>query len=186
MPIFFTADTHFGHANIINTCARPFANAAEMDEALVARWNARVQPEDTVYHLGDFCFRNERGADTYRRLLNGSIHLITGNHDRETLAHHAELFASVRDIPEIDAGGHRIVLCHYPMREWNRAWQGAWHLFGHVHGRLNHEPHGFSLDVGVDSHDFRPWSLDEIGDVFRLRPNPFVGGKPQASPLPTP
>lgn len=37
---------------------------------------------------------------------------------------------------------------------------GAWHLYGHSHGRLS--PQGRSLDVGVDCHNFRPISLDEL------------------------
>lgn len=177
MAAFFISDTHFGHENIIKTCHRPFANVEEMDEALVSRWNERVRPDDTVYHLGDFCFRNSRSADTYLRQLNGHIHLITGNHDDETLAQHAVLFASVNHIREIHERGHRIVLCHYPMREWHGSWDRAWHLFGHVHGRLDHEPHGYSLDVGADAHDFRPWSLDEIEKEFAGRSNPFDGGR---------
>jgi calcineurin-like phosphoesterase family protein len=184
MAAFFISDTHFGHENIIATCNRPFANAGEMDEALIARWNERVRPGDIVYHLGDFSYRNATAADAYLPQLNGEIHLIAGNHDGETLAQHARLFASVSQILEIRAGGQRIVLCHYPMREWHGSWRNAWHFFGHVHGRLNHEPHGFSLDVGADSHDFRPWNLDEIGRLFETRGNPFSDGKRRrASPL---
>jgi calcineurin-like phosphoesterase family protein len=176
MAAFFVSDTHFGHANIIKTCQRPFATVEEMDEALVSRWNERVGAGDAVYHLGDFCFRNSRGADTYLRQLNGQIHLVAGNHDDETLAHHASLFASVSHIREISERGHRIVMCHYPMREWRGSWERAWHLFGHVHGRLDHEPHGLSLDVGVDAHDFRPWSLEEIEAEFEGRHDPFGDG----------
>ena len=179
MAVFFISDTHFGHENIIRMCRRPFASVTEMDEALVARWNERVGATDTIYHLGDFCYRNMRGADTYLRHLNGQIHLIAGNHDDETIAQHASLFASVSHIREIHEGGHRIVLCHYPMREWHGSWNRSWHLFGHVHGRLDHEPHGYSLDVGADAHDFRPWSLDEIEREFEGRLNPFSGGRPK-------
>ncbi len=184
MALFFVSDTHFGHENIIKTCNRPFASAAEMDEALIGRWNERVGPDDTVYHLGDFCYRNWRGADVYLSQLNGKIHLVAGNHDDETIAHHASLFASVSHIREIHERGHRIVMCHYPMREWHGSWDNAWHLFGHVHGRLDHEPHGYSLDVGADAHDFRPWSVDEIEREFATRDNPFSAGRPRpARPL---
>ena len=47
--IYFTADTHFEHENVIRFCDRPFASANEMDEAMIANWNARVRGNDTVY-----------------------------------------------------------------------------------------------------------------------------------------
>ena len=50
---WFTSDPHFGHANIIRFCDRPFDDVQAMNDALVHRWNAVVQPEDTVYVLGD-------------------------------------------------------------------------------------------------------------------------------------
>lgn len=56
--IYFTADTHFGHENVIRFCDRPFSSANEMDEAMIANWNARVKGDDTVYVLGDMFFRS--------------------------------------------------------------------------------------------------------------------------------
>ena len=73
--IYFTSDTHFGHANIIKYCKRPFANVDEMNIALVAAWNAKVKPEDTVYHLGDVTFKRLDMVP----LLNGTKILIRGN-----------------------------------------------------------------------------------------------------------
>ena len=49
--IYFTADTHFGHENVIRFCGRPYATAAEMDEALMENWNSRVKGNDTVLIL---------------------------------------------------------------------------------------------------------------------------------------
>ena len=46
--IYFTADTHFGHENVIRFCGRPYATDAEMDEALIENWNSRVKGNDTV------------------------------------------------------------------------------------------------------------------------------------------
>lgn len=169
MAVFFTSDTHFGHQAIIRHCKRPFASAAAMDEGMISRWNARVAPGDTVYHLGDFCYRAGQPASYYRERLNGEIHLIAGNHDDETLKHHAGCFASVSLVKEIAIQRQRIVLFHYPMREWNGAYGGAWHLFGHVHGGLDKAPLGYSLDVGVDSNRFFPWSFEEISAVLSKR-----------------
>jgi calcineurin-like phosphoesterase family protein len=179
MAVWFTSDTHFGHDAIIGFMDRPFGSAEEMDAALIANWNAAIAPGDTVYHLGDFSFRNAKPAPDYLDVLNGEVHLITGNHDGATLRDHAGSFASVSDIKEVSVSGQTIVLCHYPMREWPGAWRGAWHLFGHVHGRLNHEPIGYSLDVGVDTHCFRPWSFEEISAVLDSRENPFTDDHPR-------
>ena len=46
--VFFTSDTHFYHANIINFCKRPFANVETMNEALIENWNAVVGANDIV------------------------------------------------------------------------------------------------------------------------------------------
>lgn len=82
MAIFFTADTRFGHREIIRMCERPYADAAEMDEALIGSWNAPVQPSDTVWHPGDFTMgrKRERLAQVFGR-LNGTKRLVKGNHD---------------------------------------------------------------------------------------------------------
>jgi calcineurin-like phosphoesterase family protein len=184
MAVFFTSDTHFGHHNIIASCGRPFPNVETMDREMIARWNARVSPKDIVYHLGDFCHRNDRAAAEYLSALNGNVHLVAGNHDVETLQTASGHFASIHIMLEVKAEGQTLVLCHYPLREWRNAWSGAWHLFGHVHGRLDEVPLGRSLDVGVDSHDFYPWSFEEIAAALAQRSNPFTPGRRRQSTRP--
>ena len=51
--IYFTADTHFGHINVIKLCNRPFATIDEMNEKMIENWNAKVTNGDTIYILGD-------------------------------------------------------------------------------------------------------------------------------------
>src|SRR5258706_15269140 len=55
---WFTADFHFGHANIVRYCNRPFATVDEMDQAILERLNASVKINDMLYFLGDFCMGN--------------------------------------------------------------------------------------------------------------------------------
>jgi len=79
------------------------------------------------------------------------------------------LFASWETLSEINVVKQRIVLCHYAMRVWPHHAQGAWHLYGHSHGNLPDEPLSLSLDVVVDTHDFRPWHFDEIEAIRKAK-----------------
>lgn len=67
--VWFTSDFHLGHSNIIRFCKRPFANAHEMNEAIVERMNSCVKPNDTLYFLGDFCLGSPRYVTEYRERL---------------------------------------------------------------------------------------------------------------------
>lgn len=40
--IYFTADTHFGHVNVIKMSNRPFADINEMNKTLITNWNSFV------------------------------------------------------------------------------------------------------------------------------------------------
>jgi calcineurin-like phosphoesterase family protein len=145
--IWFTSDMHFGHANIIEHCKRPFAGIDEMDGRLIENWNACVRRNDTVYHLGDFAWKN---ADGYRARLSGKLVLVRGSHDRGDLPY----------IVEVRVEGKLLVLCHYAMRVWPRSHYESWHLYGHSHGRL--PGIGFSMDVGVDTNNFFPYSFEMV------------------------
>lgn len=37
--IYFTADTHFGHANIVKMCERSYPDVESMNEAMIEAWN---------------------------------------------------------------------------------------------------------------------------------------------------
>lgn len=169
MKVWFTADTHFGHARIIEYCKRPFASVEEMDEALVANWNAVVGPDDEVWHLGDFAGRNADMAAGYRARLNGRIHLIWGNHDSEKVRA-LPIWASSGPYAEISLPGRRLVLFHYALRVWNRSRHGAVHLYGHSHGALPGDRQ--SCDIGVDNPAWRyhPVGLGDIERHLRTLP----------------
>ena len=157
MSVFFTSDTHFGDHRVLNLYPRPFATTAEMDEALIARWNDVVGPPDEVWHLGDFARSAKTAAAVFAR-LNGRKHLIVGNNDPPEVAGLG--WESVAPYAEIEAEGRRLVLCHYPFRSWNGMHRGALNLHGHSHGRLKPLPRQF--DVGVDVRDYRPAPLAEL------------------------
>lgn len=106
--IFFISDTHFGHANIIRFCNRPFGTIEEMDEALVANWNGKVGGNDTVYFLGDLFFRAsiDRVRDILGR-LKGRKHLIIGNHDSSWMTKELgdKYFVEIANYLDISNGG---------------------------------------------------------------------------------
>jgi calcineurin-like phosphoesterase family protein len=154
--IWFTADTHWGHRNIIQFCNRPFENVMEMDSILIENWNKKIKPDDIVYHLGDFSMGNIK---RYRLQLNGKIILIYGSHDKEALKH-PYLFEEICPLKTIRIDENYIVLCHYAMRVWDHSHYGAYMAYGHSHGRL--PSYGKSMDVGVDCHNYFPISYDEF------------------------
>lgn len=164
MATYFTADTHFGHHNIIRLSKRPFNSADEMDETMIKRWNSVVGPDDDIWHLGDFAFRHKNTcADYIFSRLNGNKRLIIGNHDSEQVLAlpwaQPPLFYNELALSE---NGHieQIVLFHYGIRSWNGMFRKSIHLYGHSHGNLP----GCSraLDVGVDCWDYTPVSLKQI------------------------
>lgn len=79
---FFISDHHFGHKLIIDFESRPFADADEMTDVMIQKWNAAVGSEDKVFHLGDFSFLNQERTQEIVRKLNGYKFLVLGNHDR--------------------------------------------------------------------------------------------------------
>lgn len=179
--VFFIADTHFLHANIIKYCNRPFETVEEMDEFMISTWNATVSEGDTVYHLGDFALPNRRlphqeQEASVRRILNrlnGHVILIRGSHD-----YYPDVFEKCYDIHLIKIGGRRVVLCHYPMLSWPYSHYGSLMLHGHHHGRLEiFRETLYSLlpdlknqmDVGIDLHGFRPLCSEEVLHHIRQR-----------------
>jgi calcineurin-like phosphoesterase family protein len=156
---WFTSDTHFGHRAIIDMCGRPFADVDEMDDAMVAAWNAVVHTNDVVWHLGDFAFRcHPQRAKEIFDALNGIKHLVVGNHDKKPTL--ALGWAEVIPFRHLVVDGVQINLSHYAMRVWPGLHRGAVMLYGHSHGTLPGSR--ATLDVGVDNVGFAPVDLPEI------------------------
>lgn len=165
--VYFTSDTHFGHANIIKYSKRPFKDAREMDEALIANWNMRVRPEDQIYHLGDFGFGREEYLDKILSRLNGVKYFIRGNHDKAMKGKILDHFEWTKDYYELNVNGQKMILCHYPMVTWNKARHGSWMLHGHCHHSLDYMNEDTTrLDVGVDGFGYSPISIPQIKNIM--------------------
>jgi calcineurin-like phosphoesterase family protein len=172
---WFTADTHFGHKNIIEYANRPFSSIEEMNESLIRNWNDHVSFDDEVYHLGDVGLCSPGQLKKILERLNGKIYLIKGNHEKSAEAC-KDRFEWIKDyfeliIPDNDfhQGRQLVVLMHYPMRVWQASHYGAYHLYGHTHGSLRDDITSLSFDVGVDCHQFTPISYNEVKNIMNRK-----------------
>jgi len=184
---YLSSDWHFGHSNIIKYSSRPFATADEMDEQIIKNVNNLITPQDRLFHLGDFAYRNSKGIQYYLdRIKCKNIYLVRGNHDK-LKKWEEELFSGVENLTsirtEINGEQKEIVLCHYAMRVWNKSHHGVCHAWGHSHSSLPDDPNALSMDVGVDNiakllspdgivrrkEDYRPISVVEFFDYMKLK-----------------
>jgi calcineurin-like phosphoesterase family protein len=166
VTIFFTADTHFGHVNIVDHGHRAFDDIYHMNETIIQNWNAVVRPGDRVYHLGDFGWWTGANLEELFYRLRGHKHLVRGNHDDKRVQ--SLPWAWVKDIARIRVEGQRIILSHFPFRTWWGRDSGAWHLFGHLHS-YDGAAWGRSVDVGVDAWNFQLVSFETLREFFLRR-----------------
>lgn len=167
--IYLTGDMHFGHSSVIELSNRPFNSVEEMDNYIIHKWNNTVTDDDKVYILGDVWFKGERNAADYVKRLKGKKYLIKGNHDGKALknSEFVKLFEDIQDIMNIVIDGERVILCHYPMAEWNGYFRGAWHAHGHIHNNRTGvfeylRTQERALNAGVDINGFRPVTFQEL------------------------
>lgn len=169
-----TADEHLGHDNgiggIIKMCNRPFADVEEMKEALIERHNKKVPNNQnyTTIHCGDMFWKTMTLPECaeYISRLNGRHAYVWGNHeevfDRDGSQFLKMMFTWMETRTSIKYNKKTIILDHFAMRVWPQSHRGSWMLYGHSHNEL--PPQGLSFDIGVDGHNYEPWSLAEIAE----------------------
>lgn len=164
--IYYTSDQHIGHFNAIKLCNRPYKTVEEMNADIIAKWNAKVKPEDDIYILGDMFFKYQdiQQVKDILKSLNGKKHLIKGNHDKFLKQlNWRDYFESLDVYKEIDDNGRMVILFHYPIEEWNGYYRNSYMLYGHVHDNdTDIKVHPRKFNVGVDVNDFEPKTLDEL------------------------
>lgn len=171
MSIFFISDCHFGHVNSIKFNNRPFKTIEEMNEKLIENWNSVVKDGDEIYCLGDFSFHSSQNkiAEILSK-LNGKKHLISGNHDRQKIHIKTLMWDSVSYYKHLNINGHVVILCHYPIFDFDRAYHNSIHLFGHIHDQKELEEiydfhknkKFYSYCVGVDFNNYTPIKFEDI------------------------
>lgn len=139
---YIISDLHFTHKNSIKFDKRPFESIQEMNKRLIKNWNNKVQPDDTVYVLGDMFYRakNEE-IEEITNQLNGGIIYIWGNHEKGLKSNQRlvrDKFKETHTYLEMpytfNQTKYRLVMNHYPIPMFNGHFgQHTIHFYGHVH-----------------------------------------------------
>ena len=147
MTVYLTADTHFGHTNIIKYCGRPFNTVEEMNEALISNWNKVIKVDDIVIFLGDLGFKSN--IDIWLTKLNGDKLLIWGNHDKTgkpdtRFEYKSEIFLLTHKmIPIID--------------------RNIWNIHGHSHDKgMLVDKKNKSMCVSTELTGYTPICMDKL------------------------
>jgi calcineurin-like phosphoesterase family protein len=187
---WYTADLHFGHANIIRYCDRPFTTVDEMDEGLIARWNETVGPDDEVWVVGDVAMGQLHQTLSRVSALHGRKMLVPGNHDRCWPGHRKDVerwsaeyqaagFERILPSPrQLDIGGTAVTIDHFPYRgdsgnierytDQRPPDHGGWLVHGHIHDRWRQSDR--QINVGVDAWGGRPVAGDQLAELINAGP----------------
>ena len=197
--LYFTSDLHYFHKRIVEFTGRP-TTFENLTQWITTQCNSKIpKPEKgkkvTTIHLGDFAFSctNEELVEVLKS-LNGDWWFILGNHDNA-----GKLITAINTVNAETGTNHRLlgwyyrilvtkqsavktekkhkkllVLCHFPIEDWDSKHYGSAMIHGHVHGNtslhdgevLRKIPNRF--DVGIDnSHTWSPFSYDDLRIILR-------------------
>jgi len=187
--VYFTSDSHFNHNQKFIYESRGYKNRYEHNDALITKINEVVRPQDTLFHMGDFCLNitPPEFESILSRINCNNIAYIWGNHNSCIRRYYEDAVTTEygKDIEvypyavgkltylgyykELIVNGHMIVIHHYPHQIFNQMQKGAWQLSGHSHysnptTQLDHLDNKI-LDVGWDGHG-KPLSFPEIQKIM--------------------
>ena len=140
-----------------------------MDKEIIKRWNERVEDEDIVFHLGDFCMLKSSEApesrkdafNYYRKQLKGNIIFIRGNHDGNNKN------KSIIESIVIEHGGHRIYLTHNP--KFAKP-EFRFNFCGHVHNKWQFQKIGNGksviINLSLEHWNYQPVNINEIISAY--------------------
>ena len=115
--IYFTADWHSFHDNILHYCNRPFKNTDGMHKKIVTEFNKKVNKNDITYFLGDMGFYGFENLKELINSLNGIKILVLGNHDKWGVTSYYNCgFSAVVCDATIKVGKRQVYLNHIPRR----------------------------------------------------------------------
>jgi calcineurin-like phosphoesterase family protein len=174
--------THYNHSNLVkgitkwddDEACRDFKSVQEMNDLLIHNFNEKVMPNDILWLCGDIAWGSMAIIEFMNRLNCKNVYIVLGNHDKDIdkgSDYIKSLFKYIGRVIDIDVDGVRVILSHFAFRVWNKSHFGSYHLYGHSHGRLEDLKTSLSMDVGVDTNNFYPYSWKEI--VERMKKKEF-------------
>lgn len=165
----------------------------EMNEAIVDLWNTQVAPDDIVWVVGDVAMGKVHDNIEYVRQLNGTKHLVLGNHDRPhpiatknaekreawEIEYESVGFKSLYFSTRMNFDGILANVCHFPyygdhtMDRYNSDDIAQYVLVdggrplvhGHVHDMWQTRDHMYNL--GIDAWNGVFQDAEAIGAYFR-------------------
>jgi calcineurin-like phosphoesterase family protein len=166
---FFTSDLHLNHEQIIQYCNRPFKDKNHMNSEIIKRINERVKnPDDTLFIVGDFYFRNSKGgkqggtenSEYWINQINGRKVFIRGNHD-----YNNKLKTKIINLT-VDLGEFLANVVHDP-NFYNPKY--LLNICGHVHTEWKSKfiNENLLINVGVDVWNFYPVNIREITNLAK-------------------
>ena len=165
---YYISDLHFGCQAVFDRTDRPFKNLDEMRDVSISNINSTLNKDDTLYILGDISCAEYDPTDELIAMKCKKI-LVKGNHDARWCHHRhfRKQFEAIYDIKAVRDYDTRIVLCHYPLAEWDGFFKGHFHFYGHIHNSddgagviMKSIPK--AINVSVDVNDFMPKTAAEL------------------------
>lgn len=190
--LYFTADWHIGHQNVLKFDNRPYPDLQTMHEALIKNFNMLVPNHGITIFAGDMGLCSNGLLKSIMDKLNGTKVLVRGNHDGNMYSMYAAGFDVVTDKFQFNIGQNIVTVTHCPlqgiMREDTTNMVGAipgdnwhketWHKdkfsiedFGqfHLHGHIHSPNKGKSkkildrqMDIGVPAWNYKPVPIAEV------------------------
>lgn len=176
--LWVTADHHFGHANIIRHCQRPFT-PENMDEELLQRWREAVPANEPLLHLGDLVWKPTTWDiwEWLAKLPGRPRWLVRGNHDRQKVVALIEAAGFVViDPPTFEYRGWFVQCTHRPLAVADLdASRTMLNVHGHIHNNVFEAPDPRQINVCVELTGYAPVRLVELLDA-RINQIQAAGG----------
>jgi calcineurin-like phosphoesterase family protein len=151
--VFVIGDLHLGHKKICEfSPERGCKSVEEHDDWIIKQWNSVVKKQDMTIVLGDVAFTRE-GLDKVK-YLNGTKHLVFGNHDKFQLGCYLKYFGKVHGFYK-KAG---VWLSHAPIHPMSL--RELRNVHGHCHAKpVPNDPRYICVSV---EQVMKPVELKEI------------------------